>query len=275
MPLVAHDDSQVSSGSEIDLSDNDREFVIHFDDFPDNSLPDLAAMGDDLPDEITVKFKDYESTPDFKEIIDEQGEFGVDVHAFPSAMINGCVNIISGEYQETATDFLLPGGKPFELQRHYCGAGCQKHSLLYGWQLSQGAKLLTYQIKRCDYAVIKGSDRHGVRFKKPMGAVCFTCPESFFLKSITNCSLGEINAQNNFKNDRIYTKHHAFELVKSDQSRYLFVKSSHDPERHSSIHGYRLEKIECARGSSYLDAYSTSSDAYENLVQDFRFLPLK
>jgi hypothetical protein len=75
----------------------------------------------------------------------EDDELGFDIYGFPSAIVNGCVNIISGEYQQTEMDFSMRGALPFQIQRSYGGAGCKRHSLLYGWQINQGASLLSYQ----------------------------------------------------------------------------------------------------------------------------------
>lgn len=143
------------SNSDITASENDDELTIEFDDFPDNSLPDLTSLVEQsLSEKVRKKFKDFEPMPDPEDAIDKQCDLGNDVYGFPSAMVNGCVNIISGEYQEVTTDYTLPGTVPLTMQRFYCGAGCNKHSLLYGWQLSHGAKLLSYQVDYSDRAII-------------------------------------------------------------------------------------------------------------------------
>jgi hypothetical protein len=151
------------------------------------------------------------------------------------------------------------------MQRYYCGSSkCEKHSFLYGWQLSHGAKLLFYQSKhRHDNAILKGSDRHGIHFKGDHHQKKFKCCESFFENSITNCSLGEISAKTNFKNDHLYKYDKSFDLVTTDKTCYSFEKSSHDPEHQSlsgshGTHGYRLEKLNHPKGHSYKYSYGAT-----------------
>ncbi|MBA3603693.1 MAG: hypothetical protein H0W50_08645 [Parachlamydiaceae bacterium] len=43
-------------------------------------------------------------------------DFGIDIHGHPCAIINVYVNVVSGEHQESATDFSLPGVKTPNVQ---------------------------------------------------------------------------------------------------------------------------------------------------------------
>ncbi len=168
---------------------------------------------------------------------------GIDFHGFPSAIVNGC-NVISGQFQDNAVDFKMPGAMPLQLQRSYSGGRCVKSNFLYGWQLNHGAKLLCHKSRhRHDCAVLKGSDRHGVLYRARYHEKCLKCPDSFFKKGVTNCALGEIGAKTNFKNDRLYKKLKGIELVTADRTLYQFVRSWHDPERESKTHAYKLEKL--------------------------------
>ena len=239
------------------FQDDHSEFAIEFDDFPDNSTPELEFLLEDSPDFVAKELNDFAEVPESANKIDQQSEFALDFHTFPSTIVNGCVNVMSGEYQETAMDFSLPSSLPFDFQRSYCGSRkCEKHSFLYGWQLSHGAKLLFYKSKHNhDNAILKGGDRHGIHFKGDRHETIFKCSESLFKNCITNCSFGEISAKNNVKNDFLYKYHEAFDLVTADQTRYAFEKSSHDPERRSNTHGYRLEKANFPKGHSYSYSY--------------------
>lgn len=236
---------------------NDSELAIEFDDFPNNSTPDLESLFEDSPAIVAKEFKDFSEVPDSADTIDQQSEFALDFHAFPSTVVNGCVNVMSGDYQEATVDFSLPGSLPLELQRYYCGSRkCEKYSFLYGWQLTHGAKLLFYKSKHNhDNAILKGGDRHGIHFKGDRHDRIFSCNESLFKNCMTNCSFGEISAKNNVKNDLLYKYHEAFDLVTADQTCYAFAKSSHDPEREHNTHGYRLEKVHFPKGHSYQYSY--------------------
>ena len=237
-------------------SESDNAFTIQFDDFPDNSIPDFNFL--DEPDIVPKKLK-FDSGPDAEKAIDKQSEFGIVNYDFPCAMVNG-VNVLTGEYQESPTDFELPGTLPLTLQRHYNSGPCKKRSLHYGWRLSHGAKLFTHQ-KNHFRAFVIGSERHGILFKGDSEYQSpFSCPDSFFAKNVTNCALGEISANNNFKNDRLYKSLDTFQLCTARHHHYWFTKSSHDPERihNSHTHGYRLDKIERPDGSSYKYIYSQS-----------------
>ncbi len=156
--------------------------VIEFDDFPNNTSPDLKSLESIFSDcsesVFEKKSHDFASIPDTDETIDQQSDFGIDIHGHPSAIVNGCVNVVSGKYQESATDFSLPGVRPLNVQRNYFGGKCKKSSFLYGWQLSHGAKLFSLETKDQFYAFIKGSDRHGVRFKDTKSNGRMTCTGS-------------------------------------------------------------------------------------------------
>jgi Domain of unknown function (DUF6531) len=151
-------------------SSDSSESYIEFDDFPDNAFPDFDSIESHFEENSETVFEkkshDFASIPDVDETIGLQSDFGIDIYGHPSAIVNGCINVVSGEYQESAIDFTLAGAKPLNIQRNYCGGKSKKNSFLYGWQLNHGAKLFSYLSKHDHlYASIKGGNRHGVRYK--------------------------------------------------------------------------------------------------------------
>lgn len=52
------------------------DLAIDFDDFPDNSTPDLEAMLDEDEDLDLKEFQDFIAKPDMAEAIDKQSEIG-------------------------------------------------------------------------------------------------------------------------------------------------------------------------------------------------------
>ncbi len=243
------------------LTESESDLEIEFDDFPDNSNPDIESLFDEFSDDYELKeLGDFIQRQNPADTIEQQSELGLDFHGFPSSIVNGCVNVMSGEYQETATDFTLPGAMPLNMQRYYCGGKSERHSFLYGWQLSHGAKLLCYKTKyRHDCAILKGSDRHGALYRGRYHDKCLSCPDSFFKKGVTNCSLGEICAKTNFKNDLLFKDHGVLSLQTADHTNYLFTESPHDLEKENrKTHAYRLDKLELPDGNSYQYKYSKS-----------------
>ncbi|MBA3603243.1 MAG: hypothetical protein H0W50_06310 [Parachlamydiaceae bacterium] len=249
-----HNNNSHTSSSNSPHVSTTTDDLIEFDDFPDNRLPELVYTEPLFEEESKAIFEkkthDFTSLPDADEIISLQSELGIDIHGHPSALVNGCINVISGEYQEAAIDFSLPGVKPLNIQRNYFGGKCKKKSFLYGWQLSHGAKLFSYWSKHNHfYAFIKGSERHGVFYKEVAEATGrFVCPPAFFKKGVTNCAFGDLSAKSNFKNDELRNlAEDSFELQTADQAFFKFVKSSHDPERISGakLVGYKLEIVNC------------------------------
>src|SRR5262245_40666629 len=86
----------VQASEEIQSGNADADFPIEFDDFPDNSTPDLEQIFEDcMPKDL----EDFTTLPETSEIIDQQSQFGVDFHGFPNTIVNGCVNVISGDFQ--------------------------------------------------------------------------------------------------------------------------------------------------------------------------------
>ncbi len=247
-----------------DLNFNDSilqtDLGIQFDDFLGDGSPsesDFDPEADEEADEIKEKaFKDFDSLPDDSETIDDQAEFAIDIHILPNAIVNGCVNVLNGEYQESTVDFSLPGATPLNFQRFYCGSGSRKYYFLSGWQLNHGAKL--YHGKKTKHkhkaAILLGTNRHGVMYQEDVFGL-YSCPDNFFKKRITNTGLGEINAANNFKNDILVKNPQAFDLRTSDRTHYHFRKYLYDPETKKENTVYLLDNISLPTGNSFVYKY--------------------
>lgn len=209
-----------------ETSTESENYGIEFDDFPDKAIPNFEAY-DTFP--IAKNFKEFDSQDGLDDTIPLQSELGI--HSFDclNALINGSVSVITGEFFESTKDFFLPGSNSFDIQRSYHSGKCSKQSIHYGWQLNHGGKLFTWKKHNHKHAFVNGSIRQGAHYKEDFCDACLKCPNYFFRKWVTNYSLGTIQAANNFKNDKLYQRDHAYHLIIADQSSLCFVQSYYDP----------------------------------------------
>lgn len=238
-----------------ETSTKTENFGIAFDDFPDNSAPDFEAL-DEFP--IAKKFKEFDSQPDLDDTVALQSELGIHSFDCPNTLVNGSVSVITGEFIENARDFSFPGNNTFDIQRSYHSGKCCKQSIHYGWQLNHGGKLFTWRKHNHKHAFVNGGIRQGVHYKEDYYEPYLKCPEYFFRKWVTNHSLGSIQAANNFKNDKLYHRDHAYHLITADDSNLWFALVYYDSEKKKGSRSYCLEKYDLPDGTSYRYGYGAS-----------------
>lgn len=68
-----------------------------------------------------------------KDSIYTDGMFLANMHGEPSSIVNGCVNAITGDFNDHEVDFVLGGSDPLVLERSYCSMDQRLGSLFHGW----------------------------------------------------------------------------------------------------------------------------------------------
>lgn len=127
----------------------------------------------------------------------------------PTAIINGCVNAITGSYVEASTDLIAPCAEPIYIQRSYSSNNAIKFkkagSLCHTWYLNHGGDInLT---KTSDgtpnglktVAVCKEGGNECV-YEQKKNNPHYIIVKEMLQNGTTNCSNGEISGQTNIKN---------------------------------------------------------------------------
>lgn len=144
----------------------------------------------------------------------------------PSALIAGCVNALTGDYCETATDLILPGVETLTLQRTFKGTYVDE-SLIDQWATN-------YRVKLRDIQALEGEESKTFYFltSETGSELLFTNsdPGAFhvdprcFEMGITNCAGTEISGKTNWRNASLVVHLHHRCLTLGSGTRYLFHK---------------------------------------------------
>ena len=147
----------------------------------------------------------------------------------PSAVVNQCVNAITGSFFDVQTDIVLPGIKPLAIERNYSSLDHQDGSLCINWHFNHACKLsqgLTVTQAGSSFSYEKISE-------KPQQI--FGIRKGFLNKWITNCASGKIGGRTNIKNNR---------LVKQSDKIYVLSTPSgakqYFEKRSKNNKGYKL-----------------------------------
>jgi len=138
----------------------------------------------------------------------------------PSALVNGSVNVITGDYTENSMDIYIPGPEPLTVERSYVSSDSKRGSLGYGWNknhhgtLGIGVQMVQYNDYK-ELVDIGNSASYdsglGVRMNyearrdiKYKDSVRFRINTKLYSTGLTNISGDEISGRTNRKNDLIY-----------------------------------------------------------------------
>lgn len=131
----------------------------------------------------------------------------VNLEAQPSAFVNGCVNVLTGEFVDSQVDLVLPGVEPFILQRSYSRSDEYdenvKGVLGRGWNLNFDSQLSE---KEGNYDVITLNEKGG-RIPFKMEQLNFIhinrIHPAVLSKGVTNTGSGIFSGQADLKNLRM------------------------------------------------------------------------
>lgn len=146
------------------------------------------------------------------------------LESIPSSIAAECVNAISGDYFESHLDLVVPGPIPLFVQRSWSSADKRWHfahmpKLKVG--CSEGGNKII--------AGYEGDLGSGMEFRAHKDSLKDSDPlkvsKSMFKKGLTNCAMGEISGQTNWKNSRIYS-------VKKEDKKRLYL-----------VHGTRAGRV--------------------------------
>lgn len=122
----------------------------------------------------------------------------------PTAIVNNCVNVITGMYMDSEVDYLIQGAEPFSFQRCYISTPGEDGPLGYGWSRNYFGKIKKYkksQAKREKRAFVYdslGSVYHYGRYYDS-----YKLFRECYKTHVTNCASGVISARTNILNNNL------------------------------------------------------------------------
>lgn len=130
------------------------------------------------------------------------------LETMPTALVDGCVNVITGAFCLAETDLVIPGANPHVLQRHYCSQEITPSHIGIGWSfpfhsylIDQGKKK-DGQEKYESLALSNGKTTELEFFKKfnhKKGVSRYVLSDKIWERSTVNNSSGQISARTNMR----------------------------------------------------------------------------
>lgn len=153
----------------------------------------------------------------------------------PSAFVNGCVNAITGDFNEFQVDLEIPGVDSLTLERSFSGSTKHEGSLCAGWNLNLFGYLEPWISResgeKCFYAVV--SEGHGatnifeksLKNEKTIDDVHLS--SQVLKKGVTNTASGYVSGQTNIKNLKVYEIDETTFHVRNGSGGYRAYKRYH------------------------------------------------
>lgn len=142
-----------------------------------------------------------------------------DLQGTPSAIVNGTVNVITGDYIDSDVDLIIPGAEPLTAERSYISSNNTMDTLCYGWSLNHFGLLQLSGEKNFNHKSFTrknssiGDDStfygsHGERIhysctnRKVKGhRFRYKLDKTLLNEGFTNTGRGSLGATTNIKND--------------------------------------------------------------------------
>lgn len=123
----------------------------------------------------------------------------LDFDGTPSAVIAGCVNVITGDYFECEDDLSTPGPVPITISRYFSSGSKEKGELLDFWDLNLGGRVKTARTKNHRYATVTDKGVH-IPFKSRKSSSVMHINSKVLQAGVTNISSPYLSGKNHIKN---------------------------------------------------------------------------
>lgn len=134
----------------------------------------------------------------------------------PSAFVHGCINVITGQYCEVATDLIVHHGTdPIRYERSFAGS-TSRSRLANGWQCNHQSCV------KCQSGYIYVDDHGAKGLKFNDAGSGFILNNEYLHKGVTNTSQGFMSGQSNLRNLK-FIKNNYPQIIMGNGSRKSFV----------------------------------------------------
>ena len=167
----------------------------------------LSASDDDECLDVLLEPKSSEPLLGAVEVGGNQQSSLTNLESEPSATIFNCVSVISGDYTDATTDYIVPGPDPLPIQRVFSSGehvgGSVGHGTFWGkFGILLRSKVETRENGKETQAQIVGSGGSRMTYLE-VGDKDYKLHKKSFQKGLTNTSAGIISGRTNPLNDRL------------------------------------------------------------------------
>lgn len=157
----------------------------------------------------------------------------VSTESDPDAFVQNCVNVINGDYCESAADLVITGPDALILQRFYSTRDSVTGTHLGSWRMLPERFLVVGKDPSANSSKVLAftGDRSGGIFpysgiRNSTGNIQDPLKVDIFSRAIgmVNTYAKEINGQNNHTNNRLYYKNDTCELILGDGTKRIYKK---------------------------------------------------
>ena len=182
----------------------------------------------------------------------------------PSAIVNNAVNVITGHYNDSQIDLVIPGAEPLIIQRHYTSSYYDEGSLCHGWNINHFGEIYFDGGGKDTIANVYENGKPKTRYvvdKVSKKETKLHVSAMAISRGVTNCSSGVIGGCTNIKNKKLLCK---------DGDKYCTLHSTCGDQaiykRKTRVEaygpGFFLDKVELVTGNQidyrYDDQYRMS-----------------
>jgi RHS repeat-associated protein len=143
----------------------------------------------------------------------------LDISAIANTIVAGCVNVTSGNYNDSDCDLVNPGANSLALQRSFNSASSERGSLCHGWDLNLPSRLtVTETVRQEQLYSWNGEPKGTITHRDYAAEMNDRGAKLFFTKEawgdlqisqqqldygVTNCGSGTLNSRTNIKNRQL------------------------------------------------------------------------
>lgn len=158
----------------------------------------------------------------------------------PTAIVDGNVCVITGDFIESITDLMIPGIEPLDLHRSYSSSAPDTTNLHYGWNLNHHG----YLMKAFEFCKLHAFFCHPsgltMHYSQPVFNPLVINELKFdkegLKNGVTNCANYEISGRTNCKNTRITVKNTSkFRAVDGGGTKFYFGSQT-IPSSYAYVH---------------------------------------
>ncbi|WP_079978283.1 RHS repeat-associated core domain-containing protein [Parachlamydia acanthamoebae] len=217
----------------------------------------LMAEEEDL---LLEPSEEIARTPRSKEKNDIRISFA-NLLGIPNGIVEGMVNVVTGDFVQHDIDLVLPSSTPLTLERTYASSFGSHGSLSVGWNFNHYKVLHLYPIQKDRFEALLNEGMGAIaKFEgyKPIPAKSNISPESLKLGA-TNCGKGEISGKTNPNNISLHNhtgsgrghlsilegsgmRHHFTHLSFKDNDNF-YIYQSHHPNGNFFDYYYKKKQV--------------------------------
>ncbi len=187
----------------------------------------------------------------------------IDLKGLPSSCIDGCVNVITGNFTASGVDLVVQSSNPITLSRSFNSCSLLRGDLCDGWSTNLRGKIsmMSYQDRK-QALLIQGGSTY--TFKGNTYNADLRLDTVQLKYGVTNCHSGFISAKNNLKNIKLKNRNnarHCYVDLSKHETLTFYSNAPHRDEKAPYFLKEHTLPNRCRYEYSY-DKYNRKKDVY-------------